>query len=101
MAIIFSIIPTMRVQSPSLNKLHCYKHFYMEEYTIYAENIQSFSKQFYRFLEENPGIAVQSVYSPENENGKNTDKMSLPHIVLTIVYEVNASLDFEHGRVGV
>lgn len=71
----------------------------MEEYTIYAEDIQSFSKQFYRFLEENPGIAIQSVYSPESENGKNTDKMNLPHIVLTIVYEVNTYSHFKPERV--
>ena len=71
----------------------------MEEYTIYAEDIQSFSKQFYRFLEDNPGIAVQTVYSPEGETGNNTDNMDLSHIVLTIVYELNTNSDYTPERI--
>jgi hypothetical protein len=59
----------------------------MKEHTIYAEDIQSFNKQFSRFLEDNPGIAVQTVYSPEKENVKNVDKLDIDSIVLTIVYD--------------
>lgn len=71
----------------------------MEEHTIYAEDIQSFTKQFYRFLEDNPGIAVQTAYSPEGKTGNNTDNMDLPNIVLTIVYELNTNSNYTPGRI--
>ena len=66
----------------------------MKEHIIYAETVQGFNNQFNKFLESNPGIAVQRVYAPEEDNRKNEvdnrrnwDQADLSGVIFKVIYE--------------
>ena len=66
----------------------------MREYTIYAENPQSFRVQFNQFLEDNPHIEIQAVYTPEEERKKDWTQIDGSSVALTIVYEQTSARCF-------